>query len=196
MRLLLVNIILAMLWIFLWGDLTLYTLVVGLLLGYGVLYLFTRVVRRDMLRDAYGQRVTDLFSFGIYFTKLLFASNWETAKEILTPGMSVRPRIVRYEVTGMSDLQITTLSNAITLTPGTLVVDMRDEEPDDNPDETVTEELAEGIDPEDDARPPRPRELGRRYIYVHCLYAEDREAAVAEIDELRRTMQRKVFNRP
>ena len=174
MRLLLVNVILAVLWVFLWSDLTLYTLAVGFGLGYGVLYLFTRVVRRDLLRDAYGQWIIDVVSFAIYFAKLLFKSNWETATEILTPGINVSPRIVRYEVTGMTDLEITTLSNCITLTPGTLVVDLREE----------------AIEDAGDDEPSL-----RRWVYVHCLYAEDREKAIADLDQLRHTLLRKVFQR-
>lgn len=164
--LLLVNVLLAMLWIFFWGDLSLYTLAVGFALGYSVLYLFTRVVDPTMLRDAYGQRIRDLVCFGWYFLRLLVRSNWETAVEIVTPGINVTPRIIRYDVTGMSDLRITTLSNAITLTPGTLVVDLRD----------------------DAAK-------SKRWLYVHCLYAVDRHEAYRDLHRLRLVMDRLVFRR-
>ena len=170
--LLLINILLAVLWIFFWGDLSLYNLAAGFLLGYAVLYLFTRVKDPTLLRDAYGQRIRDLVCFGWYFTRQLFISNWETAREILTPGIGVSPRIIRYDVTGMSDLRITVLSNAITLTPGTLVVDLRDEFP----------------EAEDGQR-------GDRTLYVHCLYAKDEHEAYKDLHRLRLVMDRLLFRR-
>ena len=163
MTLFFVNVLLALLWVFLWGDLSLYTLLVGLVGGYLVLWIFTRVQGRRTLRDAYGQRMLNLLKFAVYFLKLLVVSNLQIAKEIVTPGQGMTPRFVRYEVTGMNDAQTTAFANAITLTPGTLVVDARE------------------------------REDGRRFLYVHAMYAEDREAAVRGLDELRRHMERDVF---
>ncbi len=163
MTLFFVNVLLAVLWVFLWGDLSLYTLLVGLVGGYVVLWLFTRVNGRRTLRDAYGQRLINLVRFTGYFLKLLVVSNLQIAREIVTPGQQMTPRFVRYEVTGMSDAQATAFANAITLTPGTLVVDARE------------------------------REDGRRFLYVHAMYAEDREAAVLSLGELRRRLEHDVF---
>ena len=165
MTLFLVNVLLAALWVILWGDLSLYTIAVGFVFGYAVLWLFARTVNRGLLREAYGRRVIDLARFGGHFAWLLVKSNWQIAREVVTPGSGISPRIVRYEVTGLNDAQTTALSNAITLTPGTLVVDCRD-----SPD-------------------------GRRHLYVHAIYAADRERAVADLDRLRRRMEREVFGR-
>lgn len=162
MRLFLVNVLLAVLWIFLWGELSIYTLLVGFVGGYLVLWLFTRV-HGGLLRDAYGQRIVDLVRFSVYFLVLLVRSNLQIAWEILTPGFGMRPRFVRYDVTGLSETQLVALSNAITLTPGTLVIDARD--------------TADG----------------RKMLYVHSMYAEDRDAAVRDLDALRWRMERDLF---
>ena len=163
MTLLLINLLLAVLWVFLWGELSIYTLGVGLVGGYLVLWAFTRVRGANLLGDAYGRRLTDLFRFAAYFTGLLIKSNLHIAKEIVTPGFSMKPRFVRYDVTTLNDSQVAALSNAITLTPGTLVIDVR---------ESVA---------------------GRTYLYVHCMYAGDRDEAVAELHALRMRMERDVF---
>ena len=60
----------------------------------------------------------------------------------------------------MTDLQITTLANAITLTPGTLSVDVSDDNHD---------------------------------LYVHCMYAKNREDAVLDINELRDRIMTELF---
>lgn len=124
MTLLLLNLLLALLWVLLWGELTLYTLLVGLVGGYFVLWVFSRVIHPDLMRQAYGGYVSDLLHFGGYFLWLLVKSNLVLAREILTPGHGMSPRILRYNVAHLSDPQIVALSNAITLTPGTLVVDI------------------------------------------------------------------------
>ena len=160
MTLLVLNLLLAVLWMLLWNSVDLYTLLVGLVGGYLVLWVFTRVLRRGVLRDAYGQRVVDLVRFAGYFCVLLWKSNVTVAWEIVTPGFHMRPRIVRYDVGHLNDVQVVALSNAITLTPGTLVIDI-------SPD--------------------------KHFLYIHCMYAQDRTAAIRELDDLRLRMEHDVF---
>ena len=163
MSLFLINLLLAFLWIFLWGDLSLYTLLIGFALGYLTLLLFARIRGRDTLWNAYGSRLWAIIGFSAYFFGLLVKSNWQIAKEILTPGLSIKPRILRYEVTGLGEVEVVALANAITLTPGTLVVDIR------------------------------THDDGQAFLYIHGLFAEDREATIAELDDLRDRMKQDVF---
>ena len=160
MTLFILNILLALMWVLLWGLLDVYSIVVGLVGGYFVLWAFTRTVRPGLLADAYGNRVVDLARFAAHFVVLLLKSNLQLAREIVTPGYGMTPRLLRYDVAGLSDAQIVALSNAITLTPGTLVVDI-------SPDKS--------------------------HLYVHCMYAADERAARADLDALRRRMEREVF---
>ncbi len=166
MNLFIINLLLAVLWVFLWGDLTLYTLGIGLIFGYITLLLFTRIRGHegpDTLWNAYGRKLWRAIVFVGYFFRLLVVSNLQIAKEILTPGLSIQPRVIRYEVTGLGPFSIVTFANAITLTPGTLVVDVRH-----NSD-------------------------GRSFLYIHSLFAEDRQATIRSLDELRERMQEDVF---
>lgn len=160
MTLFLLNLLLALIWVLLWGSANIFTIVTGLLGGYFVLWIFTRVHGRHVLRRAYGGRVFDTLRFTGYFLALLVRSNITLAKDILTPTWYMRPRIIRYDVSHLSDPQIVVFSNALTLTPGTLTVDISDD---------------------------------KRFLYVHCMYAQDRQQVVRELDLLRMRMEREVF---
>jgi multicomponent Na+:H+ antiporter subunit E len=116
----LLNILLAVLWCFTWGSFDFYTLATGFLLSYVLLGVYSRVTAVE----GYGRKARDLARFAAYFVRVLFVANLQIAYEILTPRLGVSPRIVRFDVTGLSPVQRTILVNAINLTPGTLVVDM------------------------------------------------------------------------
>ena len=49
------------------------------------------------------------------------------ARLVLSPQMRFSPRAFRFELSLTSDFQITLLANLITLTPGTLTVDVTDD---------------------------------------------------------------------
>ena len=123
MNLFLLNILLAVLWMFMWGMFDIYGLIAGFLLGYFLL----GIVSRTMPGEGYGIRGWHMFSFLAYFFRILVKANLQVAWEIITPGFSMSPRIIRYPVDGLTELQLTSLANAITLTPGTLSMDVSDD---------------------------------------------------------------------
>ncbi len=55
-------------------------------------------------------------------------ANVSLAAVVLDPRLPVEPAVVRVDVTGRSDVERTVLASAITLTPGTVVLDVRDDE--------------------------------------------------------------------
>ncbi len=120
MTLFLLNILLAVLWCFTWGTFNFSTLLVGFVLAYFLLGIYSRVTAME----GYGTKVRDLIRFSLYFVRVLIIANLQIAYEILTPGLHAAPRIVRFDVTGLTPAQRTILNNAINLTPGTLVVDI------------------------------------------------------------------------
>jgi len=152
----LLNILLALLWTFTWGSFDIYTLTAGFVLGYLLLGIYSRV----MQAEGYGARAFQLLSFFIYFIRILIIANIQIAIEVLTPTHHQTPRIIRYDVKDLNEVQVTILANAITLTPGTLAIDISKD---------------------------------RRWLYIHCMYAADREAAVRALNELRDRMMREVF---
>jgi len=152
----LTNVFLALLWMLLWGVFDIYYLVAGFVLGYLLLGLISRTIEGP----GYGTKGWKLLSFAIYFVRTLIKANIQVAHEIVTPGYGMTPRVIRYDVQGLTPGQITSLANTITLTPGTLSVDVGDD---------------------------------HRFLYVHCMYAADRDTAVRELDELRDRLMKEVF---
>ena len=59
-----------------------------------------------------------------YFAWELLLSALQVALLVVQPGQKLRPGIVAYPLTLTSDLQITLLANLITLTPGTLSLEV------------------------------------------------------------------------
>jgi len=157
MRLFLLNILMAVLWMCMWGLFDIYSLTAGFALG----YLLLGIVSRTLPGGSYGTKGWKLLSFTAYFLRILVKANLQVAWEIITPGFQMSPRFIRYPVDGMTDFQITSLANAITLTPGTLSADLSDD---------------------------------KRYLYVHCMYAKNRQDAIQDLDELRNRMLQELFS--
>ncbi|MEM4187555.1 MAG: Na+/H+ antiporter subunit E [Candidatus Hadarchaeum sp.] len=56
-------------------------------------------------------------------------SHWDVIKRIVNPRMPINPGIVKIKTGLKTDLGLTGLANAITMTPGTLTVEIVEEEP-------------------------------------------------------------------
>ena len=153
----LLNLFLAAVYVVLTGSLSFLNALLGFAIGFFILW----IIERGNHRPEYVRRVLGMVRFGGYFLWILIKANLEVAREILTPAFNMSPRTIRYDVSGLTPVEVTTLANAITLTPGTLSAD---------------------IDDEGDT------------LYVHCMYAKDREQAVAGLDELRHRLLREVFD--
>lgn len=64
--------------------------------------------------------------FALFLRELLLSAV-RVAVFAIQPRLSLRPSIVAYPLTAPSDAEITLLANLITLTPGTLSVDVSDD---------------------------------------------------------------------
>jgi multicomponent Na+:H+ antiporter subunit E len=114
--LLLVNIALAALWtIFLPAQET-FDFLIGFVLGAFVLTIYER---------HYGRRIIWLVSFVGFVIREIIASNIELARLTLRAHPRVAPAIVAIPLRVTTDLEITVLASVITLTPGTLSIDLR-----------------------------------------------------------------------
>lgn len=116
------NIALTLLWMMLNRDTTFLNGILGFALGVIVVEMGLRASGKG----SYLPRLWDFVRFACYFLYILVKANLDVAWEIITPGYSMTPRMIRYDVTGLSPIQVTTLANAITLTPGTLSADIND----------------------------------------------------------------------
>lgn len=123
MNLFLLNLLLAVLWMFLWSEFDLFALTTGFAVGYLLIGLYSRALEQEN----YGTRGLKLLSFSFYFMRLLVKANFRVAGEVLTPGHHMQPRIIRCSVQGLTPMQITALANAVSLTPGSVSVDLNDD---------------------------------------------------------------------
>ena len=62
-----------------------------------------------------------------FFVYACIKANLEVAYLVLHPDMPIRPGIVKVRTTLKSEIGLTALANSITLTPGTMTVDIGDE---------------------------------------------------------------------
>tara|TARA_B100000614_G_C14112855_1_gene312225 strand:- start:11 stop:487 length:477 start_codon:yes stop_codon:yes gene_type:complete len=120
MKTLLINIFLAFAWIFLTGDLAFINFAQGMVIAYIVLY----IARGVHTSEAYFTKLPTIISFIFYFMKELIVANFMVAYDIITPEHKMRPAIIAFPLTAESAIEITILANLITLTPGTLSIDV------------------------------------------------------------------------
>lgn len=67
-------------------------------------------------------------AWGLYYIPIwvyyCILANLDVAKRVLSPKMPIKPGIVRFRTTLKTDLAKTMLANSITMTPGTMTVDI------------------------------------------------------------------------
>ena len=119
----LTNLLLTFIWVALTGGFTFANIFFGFLLSYFVLYIITR----GSGRARYFRMVPRIIAFVFYFLYELIRANLQVAWEIITPKLYMTPGIVGVPLDVTSDSQITFLANLITLTPGTLSLDVSED---------------------------------------------------------------------
>jgi multicomponent Na+:H+ antiporter subunit E len=146
---------LTLVWALLWGDLGLANLLAGL----GVA-LFVVFIARPA--GATGMQLTSfhpLFALAFvgYFLAALVKSSLEVAWEVITPRPRRHRAIISVPMHVDSDGLVTLVGNAITLTPGTLTIDVR-----------------------------RPSDAEPPVLYVHALHFTDVETLRRQVLRLER----------
>ncbi len=120
MKLFQINLLLAGGWCALFGTFDLGTFLGGFLLAFAALSLSSPMYGRT----AYFKRVLLAARLGAYFLYELTVSSFEVAWEVITPRHKSRPAIVAVPLDIEEPIQITVLANLISLTPGTLSLDV------------------------------------------------------------------------
>ncbi len=116
----LLNVLLALIWTMAVGRFTLQQLVLGFLLG----FLVVAIVEPLQGTSRYTRRVTRGLRFAAFFLKELVLSNLRIAYDVITPRLHARPQIVAVPLDAQTESEITLLANFLTLTPGTLSLDL------------------------------------------------------------------------
>jgi multicomponent Na+:H+ antiporter subunit E len=119
----LANLLMALVWAAMTGNFALSNLALGFALGYIALYLAQRIFGQS----AYFGRVGRVLRFAAFYFGELFKANWRVATDVVTPRHRSRPGIVAVPLDARTDAEITVLANLLTMTPGTLSIDVSDD---------------------------------------------------------------------
>lgn len=123
MNLFLVNVLLALAWSAVTGEFSLLNFAFGFVLAIFALSL----IREQVGSVGYFSRARRVISLLLLFLYELVLSAWRVAVMVLSPKMDLKPGIFAYPLRVDRDFEITMLANLITLTPGTLSVDVSDD---------------------------------------------------------------------
>ena len=121
MNLLSLNMLLAVVWAMLTGTFTLGSLVTGFVLGFAALWVIAPLLeapRGYFMRTIYWVRLVVMFHYE------LVVSSFQVLWDVVTPRQRSRPAIVDLPLDVSSDAGILLVTNLISLTPGTLSIDV------------------------------------------------------------------------
>jgi multicomponent Na+:H+ antiporter subunit E len=121
--LLLNNFLLALIWVIATGVATAENFIFGFLIGLGILWI-TTTKKSDR---KYFVILPKLCYFLLFLIWKLILSNISTVKESLYSKTKLEPAIVRVPLTLTDEFLIATLANLVSLTPGTMVMDVSDD---------------------------------------------------------------------
>jgi multicomponent Na+:H+ antiporter subunit E len=120
---LLMNLLLMLVWVALTGSFVVGNFIFGFALSFGVMWL----IRRRDQPSQYFVRLINVIGFILYFLYELTKANLQVALDVLKPRFSMRPGIIKIPLHAKTDLEITLLANMISLTPGSLIIDVSDD---------------------------------------------------------------------
>lgn len=123
MKTFLSNILLAFAWVAISGLFEPLNFVLGFVLAYAVLWL----IQGAAGPSSYFQKVHRVVSFCLFFGRELIKANLRVAHDVLTRHHHMRPGVVAIPLDVQTDAEITLLANLITLTPGTLSLDVTED---------------------------------------------------------------------
>jgi multicomponent Na+:H+ antiporter subunit E len=112
---------LALAWSAMTGDLDPLNLLFGAVVGYSILW---TTGRTEPLRPSSLRKAPQAVSLAVFFVWQLVIANLRMARAVLGRVDQLHPAIIAVPLDVTSDAEITMLANLITLTPGTLSIDV------------------------------------------------------------------------
>jgi len=112
--------LLALAWIALQRHLSIGNLLIGYTLG----LLIVHLTRHFWAERVWVRRPATLMRLALRFAREVVVANFQVAWIVLRPQLDVKPAFILLPLQLQDDLMITALANMITLTPGTLTVDV------------------------------------------------------------------------
>lgn len=123
MNLSLANVLMALVW----GAVTGSFSPINLLFGFALGALALSVIREQVGSMGYFSRTRRILALIVLFIYELVLSTLKVTRLVLTPKMDLKPGIFAYPLRVDRDAEIALLANLITLTPGTLSVDVSED---------------------------------------------------------------------
>lgn len=119
----LINLLIAILWVFLNSNFTVGSFIFGYLMG--IILLF--VLRYFFEFDFYLRRVWAFIKLCILFAVELTKANVDMVRVVLRPRLDHKPGIIAVRTKLETELEISLLAALISLTPGTIAMDFSDD---------------------------------------------------------------------
>lgn len=119
---LILNVVLTFVWVALTGSFAFANFVFGFALSFFILRFSIQGRARK-----YFSFVPKFIAFVFYFLYELIKANVQVAIDVVTPPFYMTPGIVQIPLSARTDAEISWLANLISLTPGTLSLDVSDD---------------------------------------------------------------------
>ena len=119
----LMNVLLTVIWVALTGSFSYLNFIFGFLISFFFFY-FISSENEDKKYFTISFKVIGFF---FYFLYEIFKANVQVAHEVMTSNLNMKPGIIKMPLDAKTDLEITLLSTLISLTPGTLVLDVSED---------------------------------------------------------------------
>jgi len=115
------NVLLAIAWVLMTGSFSFLNYLFGFFIGYLAILIMSRSI--SVVTD-YPRRLPRVLYFLLYFIEELIRANITIAKDVITPTFLGKPGVIGLELDAKTNLEITLVANIISLTPGTLSLDV------------------------------------------------------------------------
>lgn len=121
--------IFGILWCFIHGNFSILSLLFGLVVGLISIKPFRFLYRpeHDFRFFSPPTRILSMLKYFAVLIKEIIKANIVVAKIVMQPHINIKPGIIAVPINCKTDLGITGIANTITLTPGTITVDISDD---------------------------------------------------------------------
>ncbi len=119
----LMNLLLTFIWVALTGSMYYTNFLFGFMIGFFILWL----MNRNETDQRYFSRVPKTIGFLFFMFYEMLKANIQVAYDVITPRYFFKPGIVRYDMRAKTDLEINLLSTIISITPGTLILNISED---------------------------------------------------------------------
>lgn len=127
MKYVLFFILLMIFWLGITYNLALPNIVLGLIITLLTMAIFGRHFNGDIKKYAQPQRYFWLVVYLFIFLWECLKANMDVAYRVVHPALPIKPGIVKIKLNVKSQVARTMLANSITMTPGTITVDIVDD---------------------------------------------------------------------